>query len=202
MSQGGTFSILLLCMVPAERGGCPSRQGESPTPQAAVRALRGRRWRFLHRCTAGNLPVRGGCGHIARAGCECGAGPDTWWQCGAGSAAEGAPGRAGCRAGGGGLPGELLLRRRLWCAAVSGMEEVIWEGWTLREARVRVSALAMARLPQANPLIRGTGIRGWTKFLMHRLDLLIFFFVNIQRTIRCLAIVFPSNRKVRVTPHS
>ena len=77
-------------------------------------------------------------GPVARAGCECGAGPDTWWQRRAGSAAEGAAGRAGCRAGGRGLRGELLLRRRPWHAGVPGLEEVIWEGWTLREARVRL----------------------------------------------------------------
>lgn len=201
MSQGGTFSILLLCMVPAEWGRCPSCHGESPTPQAAVRALPGRRLGFLHCCTARNLPVRGGCGRIARAGWECGAGPDTWWQCRARSAAEGAPGRAGCRVA---AVGSVES-----CPSGEGLGTLLSRGWRRSSGKGELSgkpksasALAMARLPQANPLIRGTRIGGWIEFLMHRLGLLIFFFVNIQRTIRCLAIVFPSNSKVCVTLHS
>lgn len=94
-----------------------------------------------------------------------------------------------------------VLRRSPWHAAIIGLEELIWAGWTQQSQRKSASALMMARLPQANPLVERPGIRVWTKFLMHRLNFL-FSLQACRGTIRCLVILFPSNRKVLATPHS
>lgn len=60
----------------------------------------------------------------------------------------------------------------------------------------------MTRFPRVKALIRKVGLSGWTEFLLYRLGLLIFTFLNIQGTIRCLTIVFVSNIKVLVTLYS
>lgn len=161
------------------KGACHTR--ENP-PQAAVRTLTGRRLRFQE-------PSRFGDGHY-RDGCERGAGSNTWWQRRAGAAAAAAPAVEAV-----GPPEEPLA------LCYHRVEELIWAGWTQQSQRKSASALTMARFPQANPLMERPGIRGWTKFLMRRLNFL-FSLQACRGTIRCLVILFPSNRKVLATPHS
>lgn len=73
-------------MVTAAWVRCPSCHGGTCTPPVAVKALHGSRLRFLLMkpppCSGRMWPHRLG-------GCGCGAGTDTGWRCGAGSATEG-----------------------------------------------------------------------------------------------------------------
>lgn len=190
MSQGGTFSTLLLGVVAAQRGGerLP-RRGRQPG-----RCLAG----GCCPCRAAPPQPREPFGEAA--GAELSAELSAEQRPARGGSAEPAPPRRQPRAGR--AAGRALGTAESGCSSARCCPGAGGghRGRVGSQGSPRMGA--SARLAQVNPGASGAGRRGWMEPLAHRRDSLAFPSGGTQRAARCLAFVSPSNREVRGTPHS